>query len=430
MPRLWSILRQKPARAAVQTGLRASATLPTSGATSIDNSEGASQAVAELLDTLDSALAQISTEDDSRAQLTAQLEELDWKASGYANSSLDFCTSKEPWQCSPEMADLVMKAWVCSETVYERDVALSSEGLKASGLNIEWSLASSANGNVKATTLTTFVAPPSSDPSAKPTTYLIIAVRGSASTVDQIVNLHGEPRDASTLFETIKVTPHSKDQILKFQAHAGFLNSAKELLAPVSAQIQKQLSKSHTFRIILTGHSAGGAVATLLHLVLRAKFTDVSFSCITFGCPPVAKVADIKDRLVLDHVLGQAPILNIINEYDLVSRLDREYVRSLIQLYSSKTPYVPEESSWTDEEIVGKYWPLPTSDFEHIGSIVVLRTELPDLQLDNMTASQVSTKVTAWDITSESLSDLVFCQVQVHRRKYYRGKIEQLVNQL
>lgn len=62
MPRLWSILRQKPARAAVQTGLRASATLPTSGATSIDNSEGASQAVAELLDTLDSALAQISTE--------------------------------------------------------------------------------------------------------------------------------------------------------------------------------------------------------------------------------------------------------------------------------------------------------------------------------------------------------------------------------
>lgn len=133
---------------------------------------------------------------------------------------------------------------------------------------------------------------------------------------------------------------------------------------------------------------------------------------------------------MLDHVLGQAPILNIINEYDLVSRLDREYVRSLIQLYSSKTPYVPEESSWTDEEIVGKYWPLPTSDFEHIGSIVVLRTELPDLQLDNMTASQVSTKVTAWDITSESLSDLVFCQVQVHRRKYYRGKIEQLVNQL
>lgn len=65
MPHLWSILRQKPARAVAQTGLRASATLPTSGTTSLDNSEGASQAVAELLDTLDSALAQISTEGGS-----------------------------------------------------------------------------------------------------------------------------------------------------------------------------------------------------------------------------------------------------------------------------------------------------------------------------------------------------------------------------
>lgn len=136
----------------------------------------------------------------------------------------------------------------------------------------------------------------------------------------------------------------------------------------------------------------------------------------------------MKDSLALDHALEQAPILNIINEYDLVSRLGRGYVRSLIQLYGSKARDIPEESSWTDDEVVGKYWPLPTSDFEHIGSIVVLRTELPDLQPDNMSASEVSTKVTAWSVTSEDLSDLIFCQLQVHRRKYYREKIEQLVN--
>lgn len=111
-----------------------------------------------------------------------------------------------------------------------------------------------------------------------------------------------------------------------------------------------------------------------------------------------------------------------------MSRLDRGYIRSLIQLYGPNAPYVPEENSWTDEEIVGKYWPLPASDFQHFGSIVVLRTELPDLKLDNVTASEVSTKVTAWSVTSESLSELIFCQLQVHRRKYYREKIEQLVN--
>lgn len=62
MPRFWSIVRQKPVRAALRTSLQTSATLPTSGTTSIDNSEGASQAVAELLDSLDLALAQISLE--------------------------------------------------------------------------------------------------------------------------------------------------------------------------------------------------------------------------------------------------------------------------------------------------------------------------------------------------------------------------------
>ncbi|KAI1111524.1 Alpha/Beta hydrolase protein [Nemania sp. NC0429] len=431
MPHLWSIFRQKPARVIAGTGLRASATLPTSGTTSLDNSEGASQTVAELLDNLDSALAQISTEDDTtRAQLTAQLEELDWKASGYANSSLDFCSSREPWERTTEMANLVMKAWQCSEAVYERDPALPSEELASSDVKIEWSLASSTNGDVKATTLTTFVAPPSSGSSAGPATYLVIAIRGSASTVDQLVNLNGEPRDASTLFQGIEVTPRSKDHILKFKAHAGFLNSAKGLLAPLSLQIQKQLSKGRKFSILLTGHSAGGAVATLLHLALRARFADVSFSCITFGCPPVARIEGINDRIALDHVLVQAPILNLVNEYDLVSRLDKGYVRSLLRLYGSKAPDIPEESSWTDDEVVGKYWPLPTSDFQHIGSIVVLRTELPDLQLYNKAGSEVSTgvRVTAWSVTSESLSELIFCQLQVHRRKYYREKIEQLVN--
>lgn len=62
MPRFWSIVRQKPARVVARTGLRTSAALPTSGTTSLDNSEGASQGLAELLDSLDTALAQLSLE--------------------------------------------------------------------------------------------------------------------------------------------------------------------------------------------------------------------------------------------------------------------------------------------------------------------------------------------------------------------------------
>ncbi|KAI0458628.1 hypothetical protein F5B21DRAFT_400071 [Xylaria acuta] len=285
MPCLWSILRQKPVRAAARTSLQTSAALPTSGATSIDNSEGASQAVAELLDSLDLALAQISLEDDLRAQFTAQLEQLERKVSSYVNSSLDFCSSKEPWICTAEMATLIMKAWICAETAYERDVAVPTDEMNDSDLKIEWSLASSANGNVKATTLTTFIPPPPYDSRVEPTTYLIVAVRGSASTVDHLVNLNGEPRDANTLYQNMEQAPEFGDQPLKFLAHAGFLNSARELLPPISAQIEKQLSKGQKFNILFTGHSAGGAVATLLHLALRVKFAGVRKPIILIQLP-------------------------------------------------------------------------------------------------------------------------------------------------
>lgn len=97
-----------------------------------------------------------------------------------------------------------MKSWLCAERVYGRDIAAPFEEAEDSCLNVQWSLPSSTNGNVKATTLTTFVAPPPYDSYAKPTTYLIIAVRGSASTVDQLINLHGEPRDADTLFVSLQ----------------------------------------------------------------------------------------------------------------------------------------------------------------------------------------------------------------------------------
>ncbi|KAI0096239.1 Alpha/Beta hydrolase protein [Nemania sp. FL0031] len=429
MPRLWSIVRQKPARVLARTGLRTSAALPTSGATSLDNSGGASQAAAELLDSLDTALAQLSLEDDPRAQLTARLEQLDWKASIYVNSSLDFCNSKEPWKCAPETANLIMKAWECAEAAYERDVAVLSKNLEGSDLNLEWSLASSTNGNVKATLLTTFVAPPQNAPHAQPTTYLIVAVRGSASTVDQLVNLHGEPRDAGILFQDMGKSPTPVDQTLNFQAHAGFLNSARELLPQVSTQIEKQLSNGHKFNVVFTGHSAGGAVATLLHLALRIKFTGAPFSCITFGSPPVARLAADKDKTTLDRILEHSHVLNIVNEYDLVSRLDKDYVRSIIRLFNSEAPSTNGEEPHTTEEKgdSDRIWPLPIPELQHIGSIVVLKTELPNLQLDSMRPSELSTRVTAWSVTSGSMSELVFCKLQVHKRKYYREKIEQLV---
>jgi hypothetical protein len=81
---------------------------------------------------------------------------------------------------------------------------------------------------------------------------------------------------------------------LGLQAHAGFLNSAKELLPHVFDRISKCLEACPTSNILFTGHSAGGAVVTLLHLAALNRFASTGKSqdlghklFINFSQPPM-----------------------------------------------------------------------------------------------------------------------------------------------
>ena len=57
------------------------------------------------------------------------------------------------------------------------------------------------------------------------------------------------------------------DNSVPVYAHAGFMNSAKSLLPEITKEISRQLSDDGSItHIIFTGHSAGGAVASLLFL--------------------------------------------------------------------------------------------------------------------------------------------------------------------
>lgn len=62
--------------------------------------------------------------------------------------------------------------------------------------------------------------------------------------------------------------------MLGLRVHAGFLNSAKELLPQVLNQVAKQLEIFPTTKVLFTGHSAGGAVATLLNLAALKRFAS------------------------------------------------------------------------------------------------------------------------------------------------------------
>jgi hypothetical protein len=100
-------------------------------------------------------------------------------------------------------AEILGLAWDCAEKVYGPDAANQPGRPERPGSRLDFSLPSSATGSVKATTCTIFTPPHQPQSGTESTSYLVIAVRGSASKVDHIVNFHGEPRDADFLLVSL-----------------------------------------------------------------------------------------------------------------------------------------------------------------------------------------------------------------------------------
>jgi hypothetical protein len=91
------------------------------------------------------------------------------------------------------------------EAVYHENPAAQDQ--VGSELNVEFAIPSSTFGSIKATTFTRYTPDPVLGVGSA--TYLIIAVRGSASKFDHIVNLNGEPRDARMLFVSSALEPNT-----------------------------------------------------------------------------------------------------------------------------------------------------------------------------------------------------------------------------
>jgi len=67
----------------------------------------------------------------------------------------------------------------------------------------------------------------------------------------------------------------SKQFPFEIAAHRGFLKSARSLLPLIDEQIQNGVSQHGVQHVLFTGHSAGGAIASLLfaHYLSNNKFS-------------------------------------------------------------------------------------------------------------------------------------------------------------
>jgi hypothetical protein len=163
--------------------------------------------------------------------------------------------------------------------------------------------------------------------SAKHDTYALISrsedtlhitFRGSSSLKNALVDINYLPADDKTL------AAYGKEAGLQtprgLQVHAGFLEAWRSLREGVMAQVDAiaaeestQLTSSRPLKLVLSGHSMGGALAMLASLELRSRFKKQKTSSFsgghltyTFAAPRVgnAKFARVYNRAfpkVTDH---------------------------------------------------------------------------------------------------------------------------------
>ncbi|KAJ9427584.1 Alpha/Beta hydrolase protein [Fusarium oxysporum] len=168
---------------------------------------------------------------------------------------------------------------------------------------------------------------------------IVFAIRGTASFMDWAVNLNSAP-----------ISPLNFLDDPGNLCHAGFLSVAKKMVRPVAARLRQLLQedpKRSTFSLLITGHSAGGAIAALLysHMVAQTNAAESELNvltncfkrihCVTFGAPPVSLLPLAKPDT---HALRKSIFLSFVNEGDPVVRADKAYVKSLLDLLASPPP--------------------------------------------------------------------------------------------
>lgn len=98
----------------------------------------------------------------------------------------------------------------------------------------------------------------------------LLVIRGSDDWKDWLYNFRAFPRD----------TPGGR-------AHGGFVVAARTIRARILDRARKVLAKH--YRLLITGHSAGGAVAALMPCMLRASLGEHvagQIDVVTFAAPP------------------------------------------------------------------------------------------------------------------------------------------------
>lgn len=245
------------------------------------------------------------------------------------------------------------------------------------------------------------------------------------------------------------------------------------MISPVATRLRELIAENPyrcNYSLLITGHSAGGAVAALLysHIVsmsreVNSELKDVAgffkrVHCVTFGAPPVSILPLLKPD---DPKLKGSLFFSFVNEGDPITRADKPYVRSLLELYSTPAPGQSCLTSLTHPKLQpfisnsgGKssssltinrlrpapktaesatppvaIWPVPVATLSNAGRIVLLRgVQNPETRpkKKKQIFERMDEGVVVQMISDQLLRNVVWGDPVCHMMKLYARRIDVL----
>ena len=94
------------------------------------------------------------------------------------------------------------------------------------------------------------------------------------------------------------------------RAHKGFLNAYNSVAPHVLSTISDQIAKYPDYSLISTGHSLGGALASIAGVSLASNFPDTSLRLFTYGQP---RTGNVEYAQMTERLIGASNILRAVH---------------------------------------------------------------------------------------------------------------------
>lgn len=193
------------------------------------------------------------------------------------------------------------------------------------------------------------------------------------------------------------------------------------MLKPIAEHLKALLAENPSrsnCSLLLTGHSAGGAVAALLyaHMTSRRVVSDLHHltgffkrvHCITFGTPPTSLRPLEKPR---GSRYQKSLFVTFVNEGDPVSRADRSMLTNLLLLYKQAAPKPGAVVRWD----------VPSGSMSLPGTVVVLRIK-PGVEGAVLGVKYVE----AVQVKDEAMRQVVYGDPLAHQMVLYEKRVKEL----